>query len=171
MRTIVILFLVMLLTACKSSSNIKSTIEVEKDVGAIEQTQIAEQTQTSSLKTIEVIELLTSDWEYRLLTYDTSLPIDSISGKPPLKSDLLVKKKDTAIKQAKSSEESNDSTQKSLSKNTAKWERTDSVNRAKTVLKKDYSPPAVWMLWIAFLAVMGVINFSDINKWLKKRKS
>lgn len=52
-----------------------------------------------SIHSLEQIEKLTSDWEARLRTYDTSKPIDKETGNPPLSSELVVTNRSTTDKQ------------------------------------------------------------------------
>lgn len=52
-----------------------------------------------SIHSLEQIEKLTSDWEARLRTYDTSKPIDKETGNPPLSSELVITNRSTTDKQ------------------------------------------------------------------------
>lgn len=52
-----------------------------------------------SIQSLEQIEKLTSDWEARLRTYDTSKPINAETGTPPLSSELFISNNRTVDKQ------------------------------------------------------------------------
>ena len=48
-------------------------------------------------KNLEQIEEQTGEWSAKLTTYDSTLPMDKITGKPPVKSELLITNKTHAV--------------------------------------------------------------------------
>lgn len=81
---------------------LKTNTEVSKKTEATQTGNTSDQSKykadSSAVRTQELIEKLTAEWEARLRTYDTSKPTNPDTGTPPLASELVMTKRNTADK-------------------------------------------------------------------------
>lgn len=105
-KTFHILFLVMLLSlSCApkkhiSKTDIKTDIQtqavIDQRMDDVRKEEKKQQTDEnlSAIISIEEIERKTTAWEYELSRYDTSLPVDSLTGTPPVKEVIKMRSKE-----------------------------------------------------------------------------
>lgn len=128
MKTTVILLIAFLLSGCgftkwiteeyrnektKTKTEVKTDVKEKTDVTITDKSTV--KTDSSNIKALDLIEKLTEEWESRLKTYDTSKPVDSITGTPPLSSELIITKKNQADKKLT----------ESVSQNTSRNQKND----------------------------------------------
>ena len=134
-------------------------------------------TDSSGLKALQLIERLTQDFEAKLKTYDTGKPLDPVSGKPPLASELEIRNKTSSDKNKTSSESSDTKTdlQKNLQTDWNKVinSRIDSAMEANSKTIKDtelVEKKSGWPWWLFVLigaALTILIYFAVKRKWYK----
>jgi len=89
MKTKIFLLLISItLLACRTTKSVTETT-----------TKTTQQTDSSKTdvrleeKSLEQIEKQTGEWSAKLTTYDSTLPMEKTTGKPPVKSELLITNK------------------------------------------------------------------------------
>ena len=185
-RILYVLFVALIVFACSTtkktaetslgvSMDSKETIAKDSVVNSSEiksdKTVLEEEKEVE--KTIEEIGNKTSELSGKLTTYDTSLPKDSITGKPPVKSELEFTNRETSDNKKLQSEKTNENSGKANDLNSAiekglkvttdekKEEKAQLNQEAETTEKR-----AKNNFWLKFvlLAGAGVALFFFIKK-------
>lgn len=76
-----------------TKAEVKTETEVTKKVDEQQQLDVKDKTETATDKTIEQNMGLSEELESRLITYDTSKPVDPLTGRSPVKSELIQSKR------------------------------------------------------------------------------
>ena len=101
MKTIFYLLLISItLLACRTTKSVTETT-TETSTKTTQQSDSSKTDVRFAEKNLEQIEKQTGEWSAKLTTYDTTLPVEKATGKPPVKSELLITNKtQTVIKTA-----------------------------------------------------------------------
>ena len=133
------------LLACrttKSSTETNSKTTQQSDSSKID-------VQTSE-KNLEQSEKQSGEWTANLTTYDTALPTDKVTGKSPIKSELLItNKSQKEIKTAEKEKTNSLAVRKSTAKSESKvQEKTHSTQQS-----------SYWWLWVLVGIVISILLF------------
>ena len=90
-------------------------------------------------KNLEQIEKQTSEWSAKLTTYDTTLPVEKATGKPPVKSELLITNK---------THEEIKTTEKVISKSLAEHKISVKSESSKKEKNHNSEQSNCWWVWI-----------------------
>jgi hypothetical protein len=101
MKTIFYLLLISItLLACRTTKSVTENT-TESRTKTTQQLDSSKTDVRFVEKNLEQIEKQTGEWSAKLTTYDTALPVERTTGKPPVKSELLITNKtQTEIKTA-----------------------------------------------------------------------
>ena len=178
MKKLLLFLVLMILASCSGTkkttkSDVKSTIDTKTEVS--KNTEVKESGKTvdkstavvdsSAQKYLAQIEKLTAQYEARLRTYDTSKPINPITGMPPIASDLTITNKTDNSKQTNQGEAS----QTNKSQNTdieteyklELQQRIDSLQKANAKLTSNTEskevPVNYWWFWVLIGILIPVL--------------
>jgi len=157
MKTKIILLLIAItLLACRTTKSVTETT-----------TKTTQQTDSSKIdvrleeKSLEQIEKQSGEWSAKLTTYDTTLPPDKITGKPPVKSELLITNK-THV-EIKTTEKVNS---KSLAKLIISV-KSESSKKEKTHNSEQASRWWVWILVGIGIPILLFLGWKQAPKYWK----
>jgi len=178
MKKVILFLALIILAGCSgtkkiTTSDVKSTIDTKTEVS--KNTEVKESGKTvdkstavvdsSAQKYLAQIEKLTAQYEARLRTYDTSKPINPITGMPPIASDLTITNKTDNSKQTNQGEAS----QTNKSQNTdieteyklELQQRIDSLQKANAKLTSNTEskevPVNYWWFWVLIGILIPVL--------------
>ena len=93
MKTKIILLLIAItLLACRTTKSATQTT-TETTTKTTQQSDSSKTDVRFVEKNLEQIEKQSGEWSAKLTTYDTTLPVEKATGKPPVKSELLITNK------------------------------------------------------------------------------
>ena len=159
----------------QAETNVSKDTKITENGSAVDLSSV--KTDSSGLKALQLIERLTQDFEAKLKTYDPDKPLDPVSGKPPLVSELEIRNKTSSDKNTTSSQSSD--TKTNLQKNLqTDWNkvinsRIDSAMEAnsKTITDTELvEKQSGWPWWLFVLigaALTILIYFAVKRKWYK----
>lgn len=163
-------------TKTKAETAISSDIQVKKNLEQTNTSTTVDKSVTANTnveeKSLIQIEKETEEFEARLITYDTSLPVDEKTGKPPAKSELIWTNKKNNEKKSNQISTVSESTKTSTDlnvdlKNFIK-QKSDSFARVKAKSKSEVSiTEKVFSnkLWIMLIVlVVGIAAFFVLKK-------
>ncbi len=156
---LVLLCILFALNACKAvrhtsvDNNVSAKTDQFQTVKKVENKQT--NIQQTDEKKFEEIEKVTQDWTAKLINYDTKQPIDKISGKPPVQSQLEI----TNHVKSEKVKESTDKLKTDLSSHYTT--QIDSLSKENSQLKQQLKQcersVSNWWKWL--LAGMGIPFF------------
>ena len=167
MRSVFILLITSLLWSCglfkqSSTSTTKSDVKTEveqavdksenKTVNTIKNTDIDINTATYATK--EQIDRMIAEWSVDYTVYDTSKPIDSITGKPPVLSERNIKYKsdnqavNSSINTTNATDKSKENTNTAISKQSNTKSHTNIKQVAKTDNRNTEGSSVPWWRWL-----------------------
>lgn len=157
----------------QSETEVSKNTEVTEKVTAVDKSTL--KTDSSGVKSLELIEKMTQDFEAKLRFYDTDKPADPVTGKPPLASELEIKNKVTADKKTSGSESSAVKTDKRNNVQTD-WNsvinsRIDSAmkSNSKTISNTDVSDTSThWAAWTISVLLLIILILSFFVRTKKR---
>ncbi len=144
----------------QAKADIKIETQVQKTTDQTQTGTVTDKTISSgssnSQKSQELIEKETGEWESRLITYDTSKPLDSLTHKPPVASELVQTNK--KVKDKKSTGTDNLMISASEVKDVVKaytallQQKNDSLSRVNATLQSKATTTTTtksnWWIWM-----------------------
>lgn len=176
-----ILFLV--LVALLSCHSTKRTTDVTHK----QHTELKQQTETTTqgaaaststtvadstgVKNLATLEQLTEQYELRLKLYDTALPLDSLTGKPPLRAEMEISRKQQTVARTTQQQQTQlttaTSAQRDTSYRTHTRQRTDSTTSIRTRDKTSEKSATRWP-WGAIVSLAVIAGLILLALRLKK---
>lgn len=151
-------------------TEIQSSQKIDQQVNQENQEKKTDQTREESIAVINIqeIERKTSAWEYELSRFDTSLPVDSLTGTPPVKEVIKIRSKESKETDYKSGTEikyTKDQVLNYVNFMTSSYRLEADVlktenTRLKTELENIEIPASNWWKWLlagVFIGCVGVI--------------
>ena len=146
--TFYLLLLAITLLACRTTKNATENTTVT----TTKTTQQSDSSKTDVLfveKNLEQIKKQSGEWSAKLTTYDTTLPVEKATGKPPVKSELLITNKtQTVIKTAEKVKTNSLAVRKSAAKSESKVQE-------KTHYTQQLS---YWWVWVLVGIVISIFT-------------
>jgi PBP1b-binding outer membrane lipoprotein LpoB len=102
MKSIILLIITVLLVAChtvqnttksvaKTAENVALNLDKTTEVESKNKTEIKKD--STATNQVQASDLKTEDWQSHLITYDTNKPIDSVTHRPPVATELIITKR------------------------------------------------------------------------------
>ncbi len=189
-KVILLLVVVFTFTSCGfvkwiseeyKSENTNTQTDVKTDDKEKEEVKISDKstfkTDSTNIKSLQLIEKLTAEWESRLKTYDTTKPVDPTTGTPPLASELTITNKNISdknltenIKISSSLLQENDIEVDYKKEMRRFMDSTMAENRKLITNYETKTTKGVkWFWWVLFGSVVTVLIYCAVRfNWLKK---
>lgn len=151
----------------KTTDVVQSKIEVQSEEKVVSETTL--KSDVFSAEEIKLIESKTDEFNSRLLIYDTSLPIDKETGRPPLKAEL-VKSSKTNINSESiiTSNQKANTDLKIDSEQTSNVEHSEKAVVKKEAIKKDVKPVLSWPITIVLVLIFAATFIYLYFHYVKK---
>jgi hypothetical protein len=163
-------------TTDKVSTEVKKETQLEKKTETKESGSVSDKStskiDSTAIKSLEQIEKLTSLFESRLKTYDTSKPVDPKTGTPPLVSELIISNNTTKdIKQTDNSKYNTSKTDKKdvqidynkLIKSAIDSTVAEAMKQKSTSETKE-PPDGNWWKWLLAGCIIPVVLWFIVKK-------
>ena len=161
MKTKIILLLIAItLLACRTTKSATQTT-TETTTKTTQQSDSSKTDVRFVEKNLEQIEKQSGEWSAKLTTYDTTLPVEKATGKPPVKSELLITNK--TKKEIKTAE-------KVKSKSLAEHKisvKSESSKKEKTHNSQQSSSWWVWILVGIGIPILLFLGWKLVPKYWK----
>ena len=159
---ILTIFVVLGICSCGSSKKAQKQSEVVKIETS---TQSSDSTSLIKENLITATDSTTEDLDVTITEYDTSMPVDSATNKPPVKKELKVKR---SKGRKKASEQKHDERKESVSNVAEHVHVQDSVAVQAVKVKQETSIPrqiGYAVKWVCVLAVLLIVLYIARRYW------
>ena len=148
------------LLACRTTKSVTETT-TETSTKTTQQSDSSKTDVRFAEKNLEQIEKQTGEWSAKLTTYDSTLPVEKATGKPPIKSELLITNK---------THEEIKTTEKVISKSLAEHKisvKSESSKKEKTHNSEQSSSWWVWILVGIGIPILLFLSWKLVPKYWK----